>query len=154
MKIILMSDSHGRNHLIDEIMEKHKDADAFLHCGDIECDEYVYPNMRIVRGNNDYYADFPEKMKIRMGPFRVLMLHSHLCYARDRLTYLSKMAKKEGCDTVFFGHTHVACDKVVNGIRLINPGSLYYSRDGRPISYCIITVDNDMQVEFKFAPFE
>ena len=30
-----MSDSHGRNHLIDEIMEKHKDADAFLHCGDI-----------------------------------------------------------------------------------------------------------------------
>lgn len=154
MKIVLMSDSHGKNHLIDEIMERHKDADAFLHCGDIECDEYAYPNMKIVRGNNDYYGHFPEKMRLRIGSHMVLMMHSHLCFSRDRLAYMSKMAKEEGCDTVFFGHTHVATDKIVDGVRLINPGSLYYSRDGRPISYCVITVDQDMHAEFKFAPFQ
>lgn len=154
MKIILMSDSHGRNNRIDEILEMHQDADMVLHCGDIECDEFTYPNIRVVRGNNDFYGDFPDKMCLNIGSHRVLMMHSHLCYSRNRNKYMSQMAKDAGCDTVFYGHTHVACDTIVNGVRLINPGSLYYARDGRPISYCIITGDTDMHVEFKFAPFQ
>lgn len=154
MKIVLMSDSHGKNQWIDLIMNLHSDADAFLHCGDIECSEQAYPMMKTVRGNNDYFGNFPDKIKLHLGTHHVLMMHSHLCYARDRMAYMSKIAKEEGCDTVFFGHTHVAVDKIVDGIRLINPGSLYYTRDGRPISYCVIYIDDEMRTEFHFAPFQ
>ena len=149
-----MSDSHGKNHLIDSILEKHPDADAYLHCGDIECSENQYPQLRVVRGNNDYFGNYPEQMRIRIGSHKALMLHSHLCYGRNRMNLMSEMAKKEGCDLVFFGHTHVACDEMVNGVRLINPGSLYYSRDGREISYCILNIEDEISVEFQFAPFE
>ena len=154
MKVLLMSDSHGRDHNIDKVLELHQDADIFLHCGDIECDEFVYPQLTIVRGNNDYFGDYPNMIKFNLGSYRVLMLHSHQCGYRDRLKMLSRLAKQEGCDTVFFGHTHVAIDEIVDGVRLINPGSLYYSRDGRPLSYCVITIDKDMKVEHFFAPFE
>lgn len=148
-----MSDSHGKNQLIDKIVNDNSDADRFFHCGDIECDEFVYPDIITVSGNNDYYGDFPERIKFKLGTHQVLMLHSHTCYSFDRLKAISKMAKEEECDTVFFGHTHVACDTIVDGVRLINPGSLYYARDMRPISYCVINVDDDLHVEFRFAPF-
>ncbi len=154
MKVVLMSDSHGRNRNIDMIMDIEKDADMFLHCGDIECDELTYPFMKTVRGNNDYYGDYPEMIKLVLGTHRVLMLHSHHVFSRDRMKAMSVLAKQEECDMVFYGHTHVAKDTMVEGIRLINPGSLYYSRDGRPISYCIVTIDQDIHVEFKFAPFK
>lgn len=154
MKIVLMSDSHGRNVQLDNILERHKDAAYFFHCGDIGCDEYVYPQIVCVAGNNDYFGNFPDKRILELGNHRVLMMHSHLCYGMNRLKRMSEMAKIEQCDTVFFGHTHVACDEVYDGIRCINPGSLYYSRDGRPISYCVIDIEEDFNVEFKFAPFE
>lgn len=153
MKIILMSDSHGRNDRVEEVIQLHPDADAYFHCGDIECDPYTFPNLRVVCGNNDYY-DYPEKMRIQLGTHRVLMMHSHRCFYSNRLEHMAQMAKEAGCDTVFFGHTHVAYHKIVDGVRMINPGSLYYSRDGRPISYCVITIDEEMKVEYKFAPFE
>ena len=154
MKVVLMSDSHGRDAYIDKILEMHKDADLFLHCGDIEHDEFVYPQLTTVRGNNDYFGDYPNVIKLTLGTHRVLMLHSHQCGFRDRYNQLSRLAKNEGCDTVFFGHTHVAIDEIVSGVRLINPGSLYYSRDGRPQSYCVINIDKDFEVEHFFAPFE
>ena len=36
MKIVVVSDSHGRIEVLQEILDKHQDASAFIHCGDIE----------------------------------------------------------------------------------------------------------------------
>ena len=153
MKIVLMSDSHGRSQNIDKVLQLHPDADYYLHCGDIECDEYTYPNLIVVRGNNDYFGDFPEKRILVIGNHRILMMHSHTVYSFQRTLKMAEMAKAKGCDMVFFGHTHIAFDQVVDGVRLINPGSLFYSRDGKEISYCVITIQDDIQVDFHFAPF-
>ncbi|MGN1343660.1 MAG: metallophosphoesterase family protein [Traorella sp.] len=154
MKIVLMSDSHGRNDLIDMIIKLHPDAKMYLHCGDIECDERVYPMLTTVKGNNDYFADYPTMVKLKLGTYRVLMLHSHTCPYRNKDSFMAHLAKQYECDTVFYGHSHVAKDEIVDGVRLINPGSLYYSRDGRPVSYCVIRIDSEMNVEFQFAPFK
>ena len=57
------------------------------------------------------------------------------------------------CDIVCFGHTHVAYLDQVDGITLLNPGSLSHSRDGKPCSYAILDInEDDVQVEFKFEP--
>lgn len=31
MKIIVVSDTHYRNDILDELIDKHKDADLFIH---------------------------------------------------------------------------------------------------------------------------
>lgn len=36
MKIIVVSDSHGKADILEQLVDKHRDADMFLHCGDIE----------------------------------------------------------------------------------------------------------------------
>lgn len=154
MKIVVMSDSHGRNKAIDEVIELNKDADMFLHCGDIESDEFLFPDLRTVTGNNDIYYDYPEQLVINAKNHRILVTHSHQCYFRNRMNYLVQKAKEYHCDIVCYGHTHVAARDVQDGILLINPGSLRYSRDGKNPSYAILTIDEGVSVHFEFEPFD
>ena len=56
---------------------------------------------------------------------------------------IADAAKKEGCIAALFGHTHVAVNAEENGIRIFNPGSPTYPRDGSDGSYGIITADED-----------
>lgn len=154
MKILLLSDTHGRNKMLDKVLEMHPDCDLYLHCGDIETPDFLYPQLRVVSGNNDMYYDYPDKMILNVEGHRIYMTHSHLCGYFNRINKLSELAIANGCDIAFYGHTHVASDQVVNGVRCINPGSLRYNRDGRNPSYAIVTIDRDIKVDFRFEPFE
>ena len=150
MKIVVMSDSHGCNSEIEYVLNNEKDADMFLHCGDICVDQYVYPDLISVRGNNDYY-DYPMQRIINLKKHRILMLHSHTISFMKREEYLVKNAKEHGCDIVCFGHTHIALVKEMQGVHLVNPGSLYCSRDGRSPSYAVIEVEDDkINIKIKF----
>ena len=150
MKVIVMSDSHGKNSAIDKVIAKHPDAAYFIHCGDIETDEFVYPNLNIVAGNNDMYYDYPDFLQIKVGKIAILVMHGHQSYYQNRLSYLAKKAIELNCDAVCYGHTHVAAVDECNGIQCINPGSLWHSRDGRAPSYAILNIEDTVSVEIVF----
>ena len=44
MRIIVASDSHGSNEILDTIYDQHPEASLFLHCGDLCEDPRNYPN--------------------------------------------------------------------------------------------------------------
>lgn len=153
MKIIVVSDSHGRDDKLEDILKKHSDADAFLHCGDIETDPSTFPQFVTVKGNNDMFFDYPEERIIECGGHRILIVHSHQFMYSRRIELMAKKAKEERCDIVCFGHTHVALYEQCQGVHILNPGSLWRSRDGRGPSYAILTLQEDqVDVEFVFLP--
>ena len=51
--------------------------------------------------------------------------------------------KIEKCDVVMFGHTHEFLDEEYKGIRLINPGSCFRSRDNSGPSYALINIEEN-----------
>lgn len=142
MRIVVMSDSHGYNSAIYDVLELEEKADMFIHCGDICEDDYMFPQLKIVSGNNDYYG-YPMERMIDIENHRILVVHSHQFPFMKREEKMVRYAKEHGCDIVCFGHTHVTCDKVIEGVHLLNPGSLYMSRDGKPASYAILELDKD-----------
>ena len=150
MKLIVMSDSHGYHERIFEVMQAHPDADAYLHCGDIELEDGIIPNLITVLGNNDLFYDYPSERILTLNGHRIFMTHGHRFSYVNRLEDLAKFAIQQDCDVVLYGHTHVAAHDICNGIHLINPGSLYRSRDGRGPSYAIVTLDQGIDVEFVF----
>lgn len=153
MKVIIVSDSHGRDEALRDVLEKHKDADAFIHCGDIEACASDFPQYVIVRGNNDLFFDLPDEKILALGKHRLYITHSHQFMYSKRVELLAKKAKEVGCDMVCYGHTHVAFYEIHDGVHIINPGSLWRSRDGRGPSYAIVTFDEDkVDVEFVFLP--
>ena len=77
MKVIVVSDSHGRDDLLYDLQERYPDAGAFLHCGDVEAPAEDFPGYLIVQGNNDYYYDIPASRVLPIGGHRILLIHSH-----------------------------------------------------------------------------
>ncbi|MEF9962165.1 MAG: metallophosphoesterase family protein [Erysipelotrichaceae bacterium] len=151
MKIIVLSDNHGKTDILYKLMEEHQDAVSFIHCGDIECEPELFPNLTIVSGNNDLFYDYPEYQIIQLGGKQIFIVHGHQFLYHDRLKRMALKAIELECDIVCYGHTHVAAHDIINGIHLINPGSLWRSRDGRAPSYAILTInEDDINVEHIF----
>lgn len=151
MEIIVVSDSHGKNSRLIEVFELYPNADYYLHCGDIESEPSDFPMYKTVLGNNDYFYDYPDQLIIQVQSHRILMLHGHQVGYMNRMERIVKLAKEHGCDIVCFGHTHVATLERIDGVLVLNPGSVWRSRDGRGPSYAVMKLDgDDIQVEIKF----
>lgn len=155
MKVVVMSDSHGCNEEMEFVINKEKNTDLWLHCGDICMPPHAYGKLVTVRGNNDYY-NYPIERIINVPGHRILMLHSHtLPYYGSREEMLVERAKENRCDIVLFGHTHVPVLKKIEGITLLNPGSLYHNRNGSPISYAVMRLDEAyLDVKLKYIEEE
>ena len=132
MKVLIVSDSHGHNEYLDDLIRENQDVDLFLHAGDSEVPPYTIYPFRVVKGNCDYIYDMPEELIIP-SPFGNILL-------RHKDNAPIKYIKENDIRIYVFGHTHVkACIKK-NDIVYINPGSLTFPRDGEA-SYAIL--DND-----------
>jgi len=143
IKIILISDNHRTRECLQYIRETYRDADYFLHCGDTELPPYETEGFAVVQGNNDYYGTFPMRRVLEIGKHRIYMVHGHRDMIYGRFEMLVQRAKAHDCDMVLFGHTHIYFDKVVEGVRLLNPGSIWRNRDGSKPSYMVIIFDGD-----------
>lgn len=150
MRIIVASDSHGNNEILDLIRSHHPEADLFLHCGDICDDPLYYPDWVIVQGNNDYWRDLPERRIFKVGEHRLLAEHSHHCSYYHREKSLVKIAEINACDIVCFGHTHHSYFSYKDGVYLLNPGSTTFPRDGNPPSYAILDINERVRAEIIF----
>ncbi|MEG0823881.1 MAG: metallophosphoesterase family protein [Erysipelotrichaceae bacterium] len=150
MKILLMSDSHGKSGVVSSLLDEYSSYDYKIHCGDVEDDNVKFNDVVIVRGNNDY-ANYPNSECLEICGYRILVIHSHQFYGYLPIGRIAAYAKENGYDVVFYGHTHVSNDETIEGIRLINPGSLWRSRDGKAPSYALVEIEtNNIKVEFKF----
>lgn len=143
MRIIVASDTHGRCNILDLIPYYYEDVELFLHCGDVGQDPEYFEVWKFVSGNNDFFYDLPEAIKVPAGKHHILVIHSDQCSYRNRKKDLVKLAKKHDCDIVCYGHTHVSDIDEMDGITLINPGSIRLPRDGKPCSYCVLTLEDE-----------
>lgn len=155
MKIVVVSDNHGRLEPLKDILMLHQDAEVFIHCGDSEMPAEYLSGYVSVKGNNDFYGDLPEYRIIDLNEYRILVTHGHRMMFLDNREMLVNKAKSLNCDIVCFGHTHVYENRIQDGIVLVNPGSLSRNRDGSQTSYAIITIEGNniktKRLEYKFG---
>ncbi len=142
IKIVVVSDNHGRIEPLVRIREMHRGADAFIHCGDSELPSHFLQGYASVRGNNDFYDDYPEHRVVDLGDIRILVVHGHRHIYYNNYDLLAKKASSLDCHIVCFGHTHRYVVLKIDGIYLVNPGSLSRNRDGTGTSYAIIMIEN------------
>lgn len=150
MYFIVCSDNHGKRDGLEKIKKHYPDALEYLHCGDIELPEREMKDFKAITGNNDYFYRYPESLIVEIEGFRIFMIHSHQVRYRHRIEDLAQLAKDNNCQVVCFGHTHIYQVEEYDGILCINPGSLYYNRDGSEPSYALVRINNgELAVERK-----
>lgn len=130
MKLVIVSDTHGNNEILDLISKKHSNADYYIHCGDSQStSSQIFP-FQSVRGNCDYFSDFSDFIKLTYEDGYIWIQHKPV----ENISIL----KKNNVKIFIHGHTHKRRDEVIDGIWFINPGSISFSRDGHDCSYALL----------------
>lgn len=148
MRIIVISDTHGRSSLIEKIIEAQPEAKHVFFLGDVVRDiedlPYIYPThtFHIVSGNCDYASLLRSDDAVNLGGKRILFTHGHAYSVKSGISRLMLWAKREKADIVLFGHTHVAKTEYAEGVYFVNPGSPSCPREGRP-SYAVIDIEEN-----------
>jgi uncharacterized protein len=152
MRVLIISDTHGKNERIDELWEKVGEVDLLIHLGDIADGEYLLDALfdcpkHMIRGNNDFFLDLPAEKMFRLGSYKVWITHGQQYYVYSGTKRLREEGKAKGADIVMFGHTHRPYLAKEDGLLLLNPGSLSYPRqEGHRPSYMILEIDQDNQL--------
>lgn len=141
MKILIISDTHGNNRVIEELVKKYPNMDKYLHAGDIEGDDQSIAPFDAVKGNCDHFSSLPPQ---RIIPTPM----GYLCMRHE--PYLPASIKKEYDVKIFVhGHTHRRRFVREGNVYIINPGAISFSRDGFDLSYAIVTITEEIvQVDF------
>lgn len=155
MKVLILSDTHGYNDTMYEVIDKEAPFDMLIHCGDLEgaYDELrtkVNCTLHVVAGNNDYDPDMDRVRVFDIGKYKAVLTHGHRYHLYSDLSSLFYLAAENHADFVFFGHTHVPMIKEEGPVTLINPGSLTYPRQhGRKPSYIVGTIEDGSNPVFE-----
>lgn len=153
MKIVVFSDSHGKDALMRRIMLRHRDA-YFFHLGDGApsflslCRDMTLPGFA-VRGNCDFFeGEFPLEptQVVTLEGYRFFLTHGHAYGVKGGFCgRLARAAREAGCQVALFGHTHLRLNRYLSGtegeapLYLFNPGSISQPREGGP-SYGVIEI--------------
>lgn len=146
MKILLMSDTHGRDGNVERVLEKEKAFEYIIHCGDVEGrEDYIRRKTPgpccIVAGNCDYYGSLPDSAAFELEGHRIFVTHGHRQGVSMGREGLLRAARQNHADIVCFGHIHRPVFEQQEGIWLCNPGSLTYPRqEGHCPSYMLLEI--------------
>ncbi|MGL5122943.1 MAG: YfcE family phosphodiesterase [Fusobacteriaceae bacterium] len=154
MKILVLSDSHGREESIINLFEKEQ-PDTLIFLGDctedIENLMYIYNNIKkiIVKGNCDFYdKKNKEEMTIKLENIVFFLTHGHLYDVKNTYDTLIKKSQELKVNIAIFGHTHRKELFMKDKIYYFNPGALKNN------SYGIIIIENGkVKIEHKYIVY-
>ena len=148
MKILVVSDLHGREDLFRRACLMHGDRDGVLFLGDgtrdIDADALTQNGgfFAGVRGNCDPLSvrvqnyDFDTELFLSIGEYNVIMMHGHLYGVKGGIERAVAYASSRGADILLYGHTHIPQEryypegtqigdvKLQKPLWVMNPGSL------------------------------
>ena len=154
MKILLVSDTHGRDKNLVEALKLEK-PDFLCHMGDVEgSEDYIRETancpLAMVAGNNDFWTALNPEVTFELHGFRIFMTHGHYYYPHAGMDRLIYAGKEKGADIVLFGHTHQPTLDIEKDIIVANPGSLSYPRQhGRRPSYMVLELEKGKVPKFE-----
>ena len=148
MKAVIVSDTHGHHENLRQLMLREEPFDMLIHCGDTEGGEdwirghAPCMSVPIVMGNNDFFSRLPAELELDIDGLKVFLTHGHGYGVSMGTERLEDEARDRKADIVMFGHTHRPLIKQVEGLWVINPGSLTYPRqEGHRPTYIVMTVE-------------
>lgn len=155
MKILIVSDSHGKWKDLQRLTEREQ-PDVVLHLGDLLADAQklwlICPDVAVeaVPGNCDGWFSNQETDRIlSYEGVRFFLTHGHGYQVKSGSGAVIMAGKAAQADVILFGHTHRAVlEQLGNGSWLVNPGTAGGVHE--PASYAVAWVDaGAVRIELK-----
>lgn len=154
MKILVVSDTHGKNKELLDSLKLIEKPDLLFHLGDYVGDGIILAEALelspiIVMGNGDHPSfGYKEEEIIEIKGKRIFLTHGHRLGVSFNLNRISYRAKEVGADIALFGHTHKAIIEKVDGCVMMNPGSPSFPRASKnKKTYGIIEIHEEIRTK-------
>lgn len=164
LRILIMSDSHGRNENVElaiaQVREEIGEFQMLIHLGDVgdarEIESLAGVPCYIVRGNTDYDAKLLNANVIEASGHRIFATHGHLYQVDMRLDLLRFAALENDCDIAMYGHTHVPyLEEDPDDVTILNPGSISKPRQAdHRYTYMVMEIDDEDEVAYELRYVE
>lgn len=131
MKIILISDSHGKVDYIENIFNNEIfDYLFFMGDGITDLGSHIHDsNVYAVSGNCDGWdSGEPNEKVFNIGNFRFLITHGNKYGVKYAISPLISRANEDNVQIVCYGHSHRQDVVNIDNVYYINPGSLKNSQ--------------------------
>ena len=146
-KIIIISDTHSSLRGLDKLRPLIEENDYVIHLGDGASEgkkligEYG-DKAYACEGNCDMFSALPAEGELEIEKLKIFYCHGHKYGVKSGLARLAFEAKQRDCEIALYGHTHTARIDEIDGVMLINPGSLRMPV-GEGGSYCYLVINGD-----------
>lgn len=145
--LLVVSDTHGNTKGLDALSALIGENDYVVHLGDGANDmrsiRENYPEKAYAcAGNCDWVSYLPTEGVLEIEQSRIFYCHGHQYGVKSSLETLAKVAKSRDCTVALYGHTHSADIREIDGVLLVNPGSLRRAV-GEGGSYAYIVVHKE-----------
>lgn len=144
LRIAVIADTHNR--FPETVAAALSSADEIWHLGDVcrgatlELVRRLGPPVTVVKGNNDFLQPWPMEVTLERA--------GHSC----RLVHIPPRRVKPGEGGILLhGHTHVPRDEVIDGTRILNPGSIGKANKGSPPSYAWLELGENGSVGWEIV---
>lgn len=127
MEVIIAGDSFRCPAILDKLTQLYPEAALYLHTG--EAGKPANPWI-IVKGATDTIP-YCSALTIEVAGHKIYMAGGKAV----SMHILLKRAKTLDCDVVIWGQVHTAWCIELEGVLMINPGSLFHSQNSMPASY-------------------
>ncbi|MCI8342000.1 MAG: metallophosphoesterase [Firmicutes bacterium] len=159
LKVMIISDTHGRTERAENVIENFKEIKHIIHLGDVVKDVKslmkLFPDriFNYVAGNNDFSGEAPFEKLISIGGKKFFITHGHRQRVNYSLLNLSLMAVEKEADAALFGHTHCPFYDESMGIAIFNPGSISLPRNTNFPTFGIVEITCNGRVLFDTYEF-
>ena len=129
VQVLVMSDSHGDEDLVRQVLAKHPQAAAVIHLGDGASEAMSLASRdsrpwHIVRGNCDIGNAVPVSTVVTIGGAKLYLTHGYTERVKSGLLTLTYTAREQEAVAALYGHTHIPDVTFHDGVMLLNPGSV------------------------------
>lgn len=142
LKILVVSDNHGDEGILNELATHYKDeVDYFIHCGDSELSntDLIWEIYHPVKGNMDFYPYETESV-VQTPLGNIVVAHGHLHDVKQTDEELVRLARENKAKIACYGHTHIMDYHTTDGVTIINPGSVRLPRGTYPYpTYALVS---------------
>jgi len=115
-----------------------------------------WTSSQVTQKNKEFLKNLEYQISFKTNRYNFLLVHgsprkiNEYLYEDRPEKNLTRMLETIDTDILVCGHTHKPYHRVVNGVHIINDGSVGKPKDGDPRAcYVLITIDNNVSVEFK-----
>lgn len=156
MKITVVADTHKDYHKLKAVIDENLDSDLVIHLGDGQHELFdiagLHSGMQFIfiKGNTDF-SNIKEERIVTVGGYKIFCAHGHTLNVHDGLELLLDKAEFNGCKIALYAHTHVYRTELINGIYVMNPGSVSSPRGKNPPTYGVIDISEDGKIEMNIV---